>query len=278
MKRKFACLAAAVPLLMALPLNAENRFFHLAGKDFSAAEAAMFSTGKSDFAAAAAIVLCERAGVKLSEQLTRAKLQDALQLLSKNSRKKFDSELSQKNLSEAAWLDQQAKLLHNQINEAVLRWYIKTYGSDSAITNEHIRAWYYRNYDLFRRLKVDPAGAWVFRTGEPEKLRTALAALQQGMPDNAVRTAYAEKTSVQQLDSLLRNAEDPQQLPENDYILIPAGEYSVLLRKSAAVYDYLPLDDSLQKAIGNALYDALAKARLAEILKKEFADKKIIFY
>lgn len=283
------CLIIHLVLLSAAPLlgtAAPDKVFHLAGKDFSAAEAELFRIGNMDikssvqknFSAAATIVLCERAGIKLSPELTYKKLQQSLLLMSENSRQEFDRMLQKNELDEKRWLEQQSKLLFNQINEAVLRWYAKTYNSTSPVTIQHIRSWYYRNLDLFRRIKVEPAGVWVFPANSAEKYRQALAALQQGVNGKTVQKQYAIKISEKELAASLRAPENQRSTPERGYHLIKNNQHIILLHKSAVSYIYLPLDENLQKAIGDALYDAVAKARLAETLKREFAGKEIKFY
>lgn len=276
---------AAMPFLTAAE-SAGDKFFHLAGRDFSRAEAELFQQpGKTlresireNYAAAATIVLCSCNNIEISQKLTREKLQTLLMLMNENDRRKFELNLEKNNITQSQWLDQQAKLLKNQINEAVCRWYTQVYGSSDPVKIEHIRAWYYRNQDIFRRLRIDPQQLWAFRAGQKDKMLQALSALKQGMPPESVRKNYAlaldEKTLAQELHSYGTF----RSYPDADYIAVNGKNYLILMRKSAVSHTYLPLDETLQKAIGNALCDALAKARLAETLKKEFDGKEIIFY
>ena len=278
-------LLAAMPLVKAADL-VQDKFFHLAGRDFSRAEAELFQQpGKTlresireNYAAAATIVLCSRSGIELSPRLTREKLQTLLLLMNENNRREFEQLLGEHNITSSQWLDQQSKVLKNQVNEAVYRWYTKVYGSLDPVQFEHIRAWYYRHQDIFRRIKLDPQQLWAFRAGQKDKMLQALSALKQGMPPENVRKNHALKLDEKTLAQELHSYGTHRSYPDADYIAVSGKNYLILMHKSAVSHTYLPLDETLQKAIGNALGDALAKARLAETLKKEFAGKEIIFY
>ena len=50
------------------------------------------------------------------------------------------------------------------------------------------------------------------------------------------------------------------------------------MRSDARTHIYIELDENLQRAIGDALYDALAKAILSETLKRDFSPEQLRFY
>ena len=76
---------------------------------------------------------------------------------------------------------------------------------------------------------------------------------------------------------MIHNAENRTAI-DRDWTVINSGAYRLLLAKKALSYTYIALDEKLSQVISNVLYDALARARLAETLKKEFAEEKIVFY
>lgn len=262
----------------------EKPFFQLAGRTFTLREARIITQNAEDvktavqanYAAAAAIVLCERAGVKLSFDETRRSLSDTLQLMSDKAKKQFDADLKKSNLTRAQWLDREAARLVNQMQDAVRRWYIKLYGAENPVTTEHIRSWYYRHQNIFRRTRVNPDWVWVFAQSN-EQLELALSALRQGMNAQAVRTTYAAAADADKIAELLHNGENRTRI-DKDYTVIKSGSYRLLLSSKALSHTYVPLDEKLSQVIREVLYDALAKARLAETMKKEFANQQIIFY
>lgn len=266
---------------------AENeKFFHLAGRDFTRAEAELLANGKSDlasavqanYAAAAAIVLCGRENIGLSTEHTRRTLEQTLLLMPPEAKSKFISVLQSQNLTVEQWLDREKVRLENQLNDALRRWYIKRNGSTSPITREHIRSWYYRNMDIFRRINLDPEQLWVFAPGSETALRQAQAALLQGIPAQTVRKKYALNLAMDPVLDELHCSSVHREKLENNFIKIVTANYLILLRGNGISYTYIPLDEALQQAIGNALYDALAKAYLTEVMKKEFAGQAIVFY
>lgn len=262
----------------------EKPFFQLAGRTFTLREARIITQNAEDvktavqanYAAAAAIVLCERAGVKLSFDETRRSLSDTLQLMSDKAKKQFDADLKKSNLTSAQWLDREAARLVNQMQDAVRRWYIKLYGAENPVTTEHIRSWYYRHQNIFRRTRVNPDWVWVFAQSN-DQLELALSALRQGMNAQAVRTTYAAAADADKIAELLHNGENRTRI-DKDYTVIKSGSYRLLLSSKALSHTYVPLDEKLSQVIREVLYDALAKARLAETMKKEFATQQITFY
>ena len=265
---------------------AEKYFFTLAGRDFTKQEALKLAGGRSDLqaavkeniAAASAIVLCARENIELSAARTRDFLQNSLKLMPPETQKDFQAMLVRENLTRSRWLDREAEKLNNQLSEAVIKWYIKRYGKDSPVTSEHVQNWYYRNMDLFRRVKLDLNKVWVFGRDDAEKMQKALAALRQAVPPESVRKTFALSLSDQEILEELHSGTVSRTNLDHDYRLFTGTKHLFLAAAEAVTYTALPLDDALKNAISNALYEALAKARLAETLKREFNDKKIVFY
>ena len=258
--------------------------FKLSERDFTLQEA-RFLTGatedikpaiQANFATVATVVLCERSGIHLSREETRRSLSDALQLMSDQYRRQFEADLQKKSLTLQQWLDREAARPVNQLQDAVRRWYVKKYGTENPIRSEHIRNWYHRHQNIFRRTRVNPEWVWVFDRSD-DKLELALSALRQGMTPQAVRSLYALPTEAEKIADLIHNAENRTAI-DRDWTVINSGAYRLLLAKKALSYTYIALDEKLSQVISNVLYDALARARLAETLKKEFADEKIVFY
>lgn len=277
------CLSAAICWAADIP---DKYFFHLAGRDFTREEALKIAGGKSDlqaavqenFPAAAAIVLCSRVNIELSPARTREFLANSLRLMPLVSQASFKNMLIRENLDQKAWLDREKNKLTNQLSEAVIRWYIKVYGEESPITDEHVQNWYYRNMDIFRRVKLDPAKVWAFKVADSDKMRKALAALQQAVPPETVRKNFAEPLTSDVMNNELHLQNIRRTAIGEGYWLITGEKYMFLTVDDAVSYTALPLDEPLKEAIRNALHEALAKARLAETLKKDFNGKKIIFY
>ena len=261
-------------------------YFNLAGRDFTYSEAVKLANGKSDlknairanFAAAATIVLCSEKNIELSSEHTRAFLENSLLLMPAKAQKDFKAMLERENLSRASWLDREQEKLDNQLSEAVVRWYTKCYGENSPITDEHVQNWYYRNMDIFRRIKLDPEKVWAFKLADTGKVSQAVAALQQAAPPETVRKNLAENLSGNAILEELHAGNIKRQPLTGDYWLLTGSKHLFLTTEEAVTYTALPLDETLKNAIRNALQEALAKARLAETLKKEFNDKKIVFY
>ena len=266
--------------------TAGKYYFNLAGRDFTRAEAVKIANGKSDiksavqenFAAAAAIVLCSNENIELSQTGTRDFLANSLLLMPVAAKKDFQTMLLQENLTISSWLDREQEKLNNQLSEAVMRWYIKRYGKTSPISDEHVQNWYYRNLDIFRRIKLDPEKVWAFKLADHTKVNQALAALQQAVPPETVRKKFAEKISTEAMLEELHAGNIRRTRLNDDYWLLTGSKHLFLTGKSAATYTALPLDETLKNAIRNALHEAVAKARLAETLKAEFGNRKIIFY
>jgi len=287
--RRLSCLGL-ICLLAVSDVRAENsntqKYFRLAEKDFTLAEARLIAGNNRDLksavqanlAAAAAIVLCERSQIKLSREKTRQTLQDSLLLMTPEAREDFQQKLQQNKLSLEQWLDQESGKLGNMLNEAVRRWYIHVYGSNSEITEQHIRNWYFRHQNIFRRLKLDPEYILAFSARDEEKFIQALAALRQGMDFDAARKTFAFALNTEAMDKAFHEANISRTVLDENFLAVKTRQYRFLLKKSAVKRIYLPLDEQLKQAIGNALFDALARARLAETLKKEFSNAVMEFY
>ena len=279
-------LSATEPSTGKNPLQAgdEKPFFQFAGRTFTLREAKVIARNNEDiksavqanYPAVAAVVLCERAGVKFSFDETRRSLNDVLLLLSDQAQKQFEADLQKIKMTRDQWLDKEAARPANQMQDAARRWYIKLYGKDNPIKSEHIRSWYYRHQNIFRRTRVNPEWVWVFEKSN-DQLELALSSLRQGMSAQAVRSSYGAAADSGKIADLMHNAENRTRI-DNDYTVISSGNYRLLLSSKAFNYTYIPLDEKLSQVISTVLYDALAKARFAEALKKEFANQQIIFY
>ena len=266
--------------------SGENYYFSLAGRFFTYAEALKLANGRSDiksaveenFAAAATIVLCTAENIELSAVRTREFLEHSLLLMPATARQDFQSMLVRENLTRQSWLDREQEKLNNQLSEAVMRWYIRRYGETSPITDEHVQNWYYRNMDIFRRIKLELSKVWVFKLADRTKVNQALAALQQAMPPETVRKNFAENLSENAILEELHSGNIQRTRLDDDYWLLTGGKHLFLTGRTAITYTALPLDETLKNAIRNALQEAVAKARLAETLKREFKAKKIVFH
>lgn len=293
MKNCFFCRAIFLVLLLvgswaaaAETPDKNTRFFHLAGRDFTRREAEFIAGNQDDlvsavqanYASAAAIVLCTRAGIELSPEHTRQTLERSLLLMMPEVKNKFLEELRAGNLTLEQWLDREKLRLANQLTDALRRWYIKLNGETSPIRYEHIRSWYFRNMDIFRRIKLDMSQVWVFARGDTTALQQAHAALQQGMLAAAVRKKYALDINEDTVLNDLHQSKTQRKKLGGGFWEVAGDKYLLLIRQDGLSYTYLLLDDTLQQAVGNALYDALAKAYLVEVMKKEFANKEIKFY
>lgn len=277
----FAARLAAVPWQLA----AEN-FFSFDNRVFSRAEAEMITGKSTDLQQAvilhkipvAVMTLCERSGIKLSQDETRRSLQENFMIMSPEAREGFNRQLEQEGSTAEQWIQNESAKFSNQLNDAVRRWYIKVYGNRQEITREHIRNWYYRNQNIFRRLRLDPAKIWVFEQNDQESMQKALAALRQGMMPTEVRKKYALHIPEKEIANELHSPGLQRQIPEPGYVVMTGRKHRFLMQNDAAVTTYIKLDEKLEKAIGNALYDALAKARLEIVLKEYMQNKEISFF
>ena len=275
--------------LLALPLFAAEKSeyaFHLAGRDFTHKEAREIAGSRSDLknailentAAAAAIVLCSRENIELSAARTRDFLHKNLMLMPPESQQKFRDMLSRSGLTESAWLTREQARFSNQLSEAVVQWYIKVYGKDTPVTDEHVQNWYYRNMDIFRRIKLDSARILTFKAVDTAKAEKALAALRQAVPFAAVQKEFAENLSEKAILEELHTGNIKRRITDDNYLILTGSKHIFVTSQDAITHTALPLDEDLKKAISNALQEALAKARLAETLKQEFNNQKIVFY
>ena len=290
MKNFSFCLVVLAITLTTAVQAAENKlFFHLAGKDFTRAEAVAIAGRDLDdknlqaaviaaYPTAAALVLCSRSDIELSPEHTRKALQDSLQLLTPERRKSFESELKQQDLTETAWLDREAQKFFRQLNEALQRWSQKNLDRN-IITQEQIQGYYYRNMDIFRRTQLNADLLWAFAPGDQVAVQKAITSLQQGMSRDAVRKKIAQSVvPADILEDLQSHPRKRLPAPHDKYYTVSGKEHLYLLEAGALKQFYLPLDEKLAEAISRALYDALAKALLHQKIQQEFAGKPIRFY
>lgn len=289
-------LATATALMAAVTLwgnsavkDAEKVFFTFANRKFSAAEAAAIAGVPVDspqirellqkrLPIIGTITLCERSGIRLSQELTMQSLSEALLLLDQASTRKFQQQLSAESITVEQWLKRQSNKIELQLAEAVRRWYIKLHSSRRGITQEHISDYYYRHLPIFRRTLIDPESIWVFESTAEGKPKQAHALLLQGMSPTAVSKAVgALQLPPEELTELVRLHQKDQKALDKDFNILAAEKYLLLMSKNALSQIYLPLDEKLSKAIGNALYDAWARLMLAEALKKELSDSRLEF-
>lgn len=264
--------------------------FELDGRKFSRTEALLLSGGsagsteqireriRQNYPTAAAMVLCERSGIKLSPEHTRLSLENARLTMPPARQRMFEEALKNEKLTLDSWLERESSKLTNQINDAVRRWYIKKYGNRQEITDRHIQNWYYRNQHIFRRTRLAAEEILIFDRERKNNWAPAWEMLKQGVPTTAARKQYANDTPPEDILEELQQYKTRRKILDDTWMLIDGSQHTFLLKKSALQQTYLPLDEELTQAIGNVLYDALAKARLAETLKTEFAGKNIIFY
>ncbi len=281
------CTAADGPYLWPDPA------FRFAGRDFSRAEAVQLAAASGapppDSPAAAreavrnqrvlvgGIVLCERSGIRLSEALTAAELGGELLLLPPAARRALELRLRNEKLTPEWWMRRESRRLDRQFSEAARRWYRRQYTA-AEISEAQIQDWYFRNQDRFLELKMDPEQIWVFDSGAPEAPRQALAELRQGRPGAEVRRRLARPMASAAIIAALNRTETELERLGDDFVLYRTADFQLLARAGAVQPGYRPLDGALKLAIGNALYDALAKARLAAALRAELADAEFEFY
>lgn len=289
MKKSFFSILASLAVFSAAAENPlPDPFFKFAERDFSLSEAQMLAPDKKDLQdlraaitaklpAAAAITLCGRAGIKLSPQNTRQALLDSILLMSDSRRKQFDQMLAENALTLEKWLQQESVNFDNQLNEALRRWFKQASGTRQ-IGEQQIRDYYYRNMHIFRRTRLDENKVWVFSVNARQTLQQAAAELMQGTPHDVVRKKYAVKLPpAQWIDDLQQNYRS-RTIINDKYFLIKGSQQLYLVEKDALKDFYLPLDQKVRTAISNTLYDALAKAYLAEMLKKNFSAGDLVFY
>ena len=132
--------------------------------------------------------------------------------------------------------------------------------------------------DIFRRIRLDLNKVWAFKLADTEKMQKALAALRQALPPETVRENFALALKEADILEELHSGNIRRTTLDDDYRLFTGSKHLFLAAGDAVTYTALVLDDDLKNAISNALYEALAKARLSETLKKEFKDLQIIFY
>lgn len=263
-------------------------FFKFAERDFSLAEAQLIAPGRKDLQslrsaitaklpAAAAVTLCSRSGIRLSQEKTLQALLDSLLLMTDAERRLFSQKLTESGLTREKWLQQESARFENQLNEALRRWF-RQLNNSRQVSEIQIRDYYYRNLHIFRRTRLNEHKVWVFDPDSNQTARQAFAELMQGAAPDAVRRKYARKLpSKQWIDDLQLHYSSRSSLNEK-YLLVKGAQQLYLLEKDALKDFYLPLDERLATAIGNALYDALAKAYLAEVLKKDFSARDLVFY
>ena len=263
--------------------------FRLGGRDFSRDEARMLA-GKhaqekdwrpaiqANIMAAGTIVLCHRSGIELSKEKTAESLQYSLLIMPPEQRRKLDSQLQKEQRSEQDFIDQEAQKLTNQLNEALRRWYRKVSDGKSEIKPEHIQNWYFRNQDIFRRVKLKKDQLLIFTGEQKKQLQLVLDSLNQGMTLAAVKRAFALDAAAEKYQDELYNNVTKRQLRSDGYYQLDTENYTFLIPHDALEVYYVELNETLFRAIRDALFDALAKAHLAEALQQELANSEIEFY
>ena len=262
-------------------------YCNLAGRDFSLAEirkivsevtaAELPQLLEKKLPEMAAVVICSRSGVELSQQKTLRSLQAQLLLLSQTQAQEFDSALAENGLTREKWLERESQRFDNQINEALQRWFKRVAGTD-VVSEEHVKSYYYRNMNKFRRVKLDSTRLLVFAVGDQTALQKAVAALQQGMLTGSVRSKYALNVKTEDwFDDLQKNLLLKKHF-QDKYLIIKGDKYWYLLENGAFTRTYLPLDGAMKEAIAVTLYDAYAKAYLSEKIKRDFSGIKLHFY
>ena len=288
-KAFFSTVLAAWAIFSAAAENAlPDPFFKFAGRDFSLAEAQMIAPDKKDLQGlragitaklptAAAITLCDRAGIKLSQHNTRQALFDSIMIMSDSQRKQLDQLLAKNALTLEKYLLQESMNIDNQLNEALRRWF-KQVSSNRQIGEQQICDYYYRNLHIFRRTKLDENKVWVFSVNAQQTLQQAVSELMQGTPHDVVRKKYTVKLPLAQWFDDLQQNYHFRTVINDKYFSIRGSQQLYLMENDALKDFYLPLDQKVKAAISNTLYDALAKAYLAEMLKKNFSADDLVFY
>ena len=290
MKRLLFTLAFVV--MFAVWANNSNAlpdpFCKYAGRDFSLKEAQLIAPGKTDpqslravlesnLPAVAAMVLCSQSGVELSQEHTRLTLQESLLMMSDSKQREFEAMLANNSLTIDSWLNQESMKFELQLNDALRRWFKKVH-IDRRIGEQAVRDHYYRNLHIFRRTRLNEDKVLVFDAGNKDACNKALAALLQGSPVKFVKEKYAQKIPSGQWIDDLQNCYPRRSSVGNDFFTVQGAQHLYLIKSDALQEFYIKLDDKLFRAISNTLYDALAKACLAELLKNNFADCKLEFY
>lgn len=270
------------------PQSLPKAFFRYAGRDFSLQEAQLIAPGKTDpqslraalesnLPAVAAMVLCSRSGIELSQEHTRLTLLDSLQMMSDARQREFEAMLANNSLTIDSWLDQESMKFELQLNDALRRWFKKV-NIDRRIGEQAVRDHYYRNLHIFRRTRLDEDKVLVFDAGNKDACNKALAALLQGSPVKFVKEKYAQKILSGEWIDDLQNCYPRRSSVGNGFFTVQGAQHLYLVKSDALQEFYIKLDDKLFRAISNTLYDALAKAYLAELLKKNFSGCKLEFY
>ena len=127
-------------------------------------------------------------------------------------------------------------------------------------------------------IELDSARILTFKAVDTEKAEKALAALRQAVPIAAVQKEFAENLSEKAILEELHTGNIKRRITDDNYLILTGSKHIFVTSQDAITHTALPLDEDLKKAISNALQEALAKARLAETLKQEFNNKKIVFY
>ena len=221
------------------------------------------------------IVLCEERGVPLSEEKTLTALQLDLLTMPPEARREWLRTCRGLRLAPEELLRQEARRIDRQFQCAVREWYRRAYPG-KVISDAQVRDWYFRHQERFLTREIDRDALWVLPPGE-EIAQQAAALLKQGVPAESVRRKFPVAADA---DAVMRLLDRPgrQDFPEKGFTLYAGETFQVLARADAVKLAYRPLTPELAEAIRNALYDALAKAHLAEVLKEMESRMELRFF
>ena len=221
------------------------------------------------------IVLCEARGVPLSEEKTLEALQMGLLTMPTEARREFLRLCVERKLAPGEYLRSEARRIDRQFQCAIREWYRRSC-PDVRISDAQVRDWYFRHQERFLTREINHEALWILSPGE-ENVRQAVALLKQGVPAASVRKKFPGNADA---GAVARVLELPgkQDFPEKGFTLYAGTDFQVLARADAVRLAYRPLTPELAEAIRSALYDALAKARLAEELKRMESRMELRFF
>lgn len=224
----------------------------------------------------AGIVLCERAGIGLSAEDTLAAAKLEILMLSPEEQKRFLLACRRAGVDSEALLRKNAFRIDRQFQNAIRQWYRKEFSDEATVSDEQVRDWYFRHQDRFLTVEIEPDAVFVL-PDTPDAPVQAVAWLKQGMPAAAVRKKFPEAATDESIRSALLSTAAANR-PEAGFALYRGDGFQVMTRAGAVRKTYCKLTPELTEAIRNVLYDALARARLAERLEAETARYELIFF
>ena len=239
----------------------------------SAAEARRFI--RSQQALLSGIVLCEQSGVTLSASAARRALELDLLTMPPERRRALEQSCRRNGLTVAAFLNREAGKLDRRFQCAIREWYKIAY-PEERVSDAQVQDWYFRHQERFLTKEADPEALWLLPPG-PDAPAQAAAWLKQGMPPDAVQRKFPVTVSPGAVAALLDEKGLPD-TPEKGFTLYRGEHFQILSRAGAVRTVYRKLTPELAEAIRNALYDALAKARLAEALDKLGSGRELRFF